>query len=85
MRLALAAVALAACNASTGTLTLQLATAPGSTLLSSIERVELTLTNPPAVFEAERTGDGLDIAFEIEAVETDGSIYIQGFDANDAT
>ncbi len=85
MRLALATVALAACNASTGTLTLQLATAPGSTLLSSIERVELTLTNPPAVFEAERTDDGLDIAFEIEAVETDGSIYIQGFDANDAT
>ena len=45
----LAAALLTACNASTGTLTLQLATAPGSTLLSTIERVRLTLTNRAAV------------------------------------
>lgn len=77
------AVTFAACNASTGTLTIELATTPGSTLLSSIERIRLTLANPPAVFEAERTADGLDLAFELEAVGDSGVMWIEGFDASD--
>jgi hypothetical protein len=77
-------LALAACNASTGTLTLDLAVAPGSDLLANIDRLRLTLTNPAAAFEATRTANGLDLAFEIEAVQSDGLMYVEAFDANDA-
>jgi hypothetical protein len=83
MRAAFALV-LVACNASTGTLELDLATAPESTVLSAIDRIRLTLTSPPATFEATRTANGLDLAFEIDAVESEGEIYVEGFDASDA-
>ena len=77
-------LALAACTSTKGTLDLQLATAPGSDLLSAIHRIRLTLTSPAAVFEATRTANGLDLSFEIDAVETNGVIYIEGFDESDA-
>ena len=77
-------LALAACTGTKGTLDLQLATAPGSDLLSAIHRIRLTLTSPAAVFEATRTANGLDLSFEIDAVETNGVIYIEGFDESDA-
>lgn len=84
IRAAVLAILLAACEGPTGTLDLELATAPGSTLLAAIDRLQLTLTSPAATFETRRTDSGLDLAFEIEAVESTGRIYIQGFDASDA-
>ncbi|MFN0253294.1 MAG: hypothetical protein ACKV2T_40865 [Kofleriaceae bacterium] len=77
-------IAISACNASTGTLELDLATAPGSTVLSAIDRLRLTLTSPAATYETTRSAQGLDLAFEIEAVETEGEIYVEGFDASGA-
>lgn len=83
MKAALAIAMLAACSPTTGTLQLELVTAPGSNLLGSIQRIELALTNPRATFEAERTADGIDLAFEIDAVTSEGALLIQAFDASD--
>jgi hypothetical protein len=75
---------LAACTGTEGTLTVKLATAPGSTLLSSVQRLRLTLTNPELSFETERTDSGLDLAFSIDAVESNGLLLVEGFDGNDS-
>ncbi len=82
MRHAVLAAVLGACNASTGVLTLELTTAPGSDLLSRIDRLRLTLSHPAATFEATRTASGLDLAFEIEAVESDGVLSMEAFDGS---
>ena len=77
-------VALGACNASTGTLTLELVAAPGSEVIANIDRLRLTLTSPAVTFEASRTATGLDLVFEIEAVQTDGVLVVEGFAADGA-
>ena len=55
--LALAMLAVG-CTGNEGTVTIRLATAPGSTLLDTVQRVRLSLSDPPAQIERERGSDG---------------------------
>lgn len=84
-RRALAVLFAAGCTTPvTGTIDLELATAPGSTLLDSVERLRVTLTNPLQVVEATRGPDGFTLALDVEATGEPGAIVVEGFDAADA-
>jgi len=73
----------AACNGSTGTLTLTLTEPSGATLLETdIQRIEVTLTSPPETAEADRVGSGFTLSFSVDATGSDGQFFLQGFDGN---
>jgi hypothetical protein len=77
----LALLALAACESTTGTVRLELATAPGSTVMDSVSTLRLTLTNPHQVDEVERdAGGGFDLALSFEAAGEFGALVVEGFD-----
>ena len=59
---ALAALALCACGGATGTVSVELVTAPGSHVLDAVQRLRLTLSDPPEVVEAMRSGNGFELA-----------------------
>jgi hypothetical protein len=84
MRAALLALALTACTGTTGTVKLDLATAPGSHVLDAVQRLRLTITNPRQVIEAGRTGTGFDLALDLDASGVSGALIIEGFDAGGA-
>jgi hypothetical protein len=86
MRLAaLAYAALLACGGDTGVIAIELVSAPGSDVLERIERVTLTLDNPPAIAEASRDGDGaLVLDLEVDAINTLGFLRLEAFDASNA-
>lgn len=75
---------LAACTNESGTIQLELTTAPGSTILDGVDRLRVTLTDPPVVVEAPRVNDGFDLALDVEATGTAGVLIVEGFDAGDA-
>jgi hypothetical protein len=75
------ACALAACGGTTGTVTLDLATAPGSTVLDAVQQLRLTVTDPHQVIEAGRTAAGFDLAFDLDASGASGAVIVEGFDA----
>ena len=82
--LALAAL-LAGCESTTGTIRLELATAPGSTVLDGVETLRLTLTNPREVEEAPRGANGsFDLTLSFPAAGEIGSLYVEGLDAGGA-
>ena len=79
---ALAALAAAGCGAPEGTVRLSITTAPDSDVMESVERVVLTLSDPPAVTEAERGPDGaFELALDVVADGERGRITFEGFDA----
>lgn len=82
------ALAAAACGGTTGTIGLDLATAPGSKLLDAVQRLRVTLTDPHQVVEAARSGSGsgsgFDLALELDATSTAGALIVEGFDAGGA-
>lgn len=80
---ALAAVgALGACGGVTGTYSLELTTAPGSTVLDGVARARLTLTTPYRQVEATRGGDGkFHLDLEVPANGPAGFVVFEGFDA----
>ncbi len=80
MRLALL-LALGACTGQTGTVTLGMTEAPGSTLLAGVQSLKVTLTSPAQEFDVARDSTGFDLAFDVDADGTSGSIIIDGFDA----
>ena len=81
--LAAAMVALAAaCGGTTGTVAVELTTAPGSQLLDSVQLLRLTITNPRQVIEAERGAGGFSIALEVDASGASGALIVEGFDGN---
>jgi hypothetical protein len=75
------AVAVAACTGTTGTVKLDLATAPGSRVLDAVDQLRLTITNPHQVIEARRTAAGFDLALDLEASGVTGALIVEGFDA----
>lgn len=75
-----AAALLAACDGRTGTVALELTTAPGSTVLDAVDRLRLTLTNPRAVFESVRTSSGFDVVIDVEANGELGTLIVEGLD-----
>ncbi len=81
MRLATAAVACAACGSGAGVIDVELAIAPGSTVLDDVQTLRLTLTAPHRVVTAERTSAGFDLAFELEATGASSAILVDGLDA----
>lgn len=82
MKRALLALPLvAACAGETGTLSVGLTTAPGSTLLDSVQTLRMTVTNPPQVITAERTAGGFSIALELDATGEATALLVEGLDA----
>jgi hypothetical protein len=75
---------LAACNGQNGDVTISLATAPGSTVLDSVQTLRLTITNPMQVTTAERTDHGFDIVLDLPAEGTTGAVIVEGLDASGA-
>jgi len=78
------APALVACQGETGTIALGLTTAPGSAVLDPVERLQVRLTNPPAVFEATRTDDGFRLAIEVDETDESGALIVNGYDGGGA-
>src|SRR5262245_53724717 len=80
--LAFAAIVLgsSACSGETGTLSVTLTTAPGSTLLDGVQTLELTVTNPRTVFTTERTSSGFEIALELPATGEGTALLVRGLD-----
>ena len=80
---ALALALVAACSGETGTIQLGFTTAPGSTLLDSVQRLRVTLTAPRQVLEAERVNGTFEIVLDVEASGFPGAVLVEGFDASD--
>ena len=72
----------AGCGGQTGTIHIDLVTAPDSDLLSQIDKARATLSDPHQVTEAQRQDDGsLSLDLDIEAKNQGASVMIEGFDA----
>ncbi len=84
MRASWLVAAVAGCNGTTGTVQLELTTAPSSTLLDGVQRLRVTITDPLDVVEAHRTDSGFDLVLEVEATGVAGSLIVEGFDAGDS-
>jgi len=82
MRTGLSALALAACGSDAGVITVDLATAPGSTLLDDVQTLRMVITEPRKVVTAERDGDGFDLALDLPATGTHAAILVDGLDAS---
>ena len=75
------ALCASACAGTTGTIGVDLVTAPGSHLLDAVQRLRLTITEPHQVVEAMRTASGFDLALELDAGDATGALIVEGFDA----
>jgi hypothetical protein len=78
---ALAALALVGCTGATGTVAVELVTAPDSHVLDPVQRLRLTITQPHQVVEAARGAAGFDLVLELDATSTGGALIVEGFDA----
>jgi hypothetical protein len=70
----------AACGGDDGTIRVSVISAPGSELLSQVQRLRATLGSPRKVVEAERDGDG-ELVLDLEA-NADGratDVFLEGF------
>ena len=78
---AVVAAALAGCGGATGTFSLELVTAPGSTVLADITLARLTLSVPYRQVEAPRDPDGtFHLSREVPAEGPTGQVTFEGFD-----
>jgi hypothetical protein len=85
LAITLAATSLAACTSTTGTVTVSLTQAPGSTLLAGVQTLELSITNVNQTITASRMASGFDLSLEFDTSSDDaGALIVQGFDANGA-
>ena len=83
--LALAIAGLCGCGGITGTIALELVTAPGSTVLADLTRARLTLSDPLTVVEVERGDDGrFRLELDVLALGPAGQLTFEGFDAGGA-
>lgn len=82
-------LALTACEGDTGLIEIDLATAPGSTLLDGAQTLRMTITNPRRVLTAERSAGGFSLAIDlpatgesaallVDALAADGSVLASG-------
>lgn len=74
----------AGCSGESGTIQLGLTTAPDSTILDSIERLRVTLTDPPTSVDAARTPEGFDVVIDVEATGMAGALIVEGFAGDDS-
>ena len=80
--LAALVIVLAGCQATAGTVDVSLVTAPGSTLLDSVQTLRLVLTNPHQVTTATRTSGGFVIDLQLDATGDSGALIVDGLDAS---
>ncbi|MBL8621915.1 MAG: hypothetical protein JNK64_11445 [Myxococcales bacterium] len=84
-RAAVLALVAGGCGGATGTIGLELVTAPGSTVLADVARARLTLSSPPTVVDATRGPDGkFHLAIDVVAEGPSGTLTFEGWDASDA-
>ena len=83
-RATLLLVLLGACTAKTGTISLSLVTAPGSTLLDGVERLHVIATSPHLELDATRGATGFDLAFDLAADGSNGALIVDGYAAGGA-
>jgi hypothetical protein len=77
----LPAALLAACSGADGTISIDLVTAPGSTVLDGVTHARMVLTSPFRVVEADRNADGgFDLALDVVAEGPSGDILFEGLD-----
>jgi hypothetical protein len=82
MRGALIAIVLAACQGQVGTLSVSLATAPGSAVLDNAQSLKLVLTNPHEVITAQRDpSGGFSIELDLPASNSTGVLIADALDA----
>jgi hypothetical protein len=81
---ALAAALFGACTGTVGTVELDLATAPGSSVLDAVQKLRLTITDPHQVIESRRTAAGFDLALDLDASGVAGALIVEGFDTSGA-
>jgi hypothetical protein len=75
------AAALAGCGGATGTFSLELVTAPGSTVLDGVTHARLTLSQPFHQVEARRGADGrFHLSLDVPADGPSGQVTFEGFD-----
>jgi hypothetical protein len=72
---------LAACTGTTGTVAVDLVTAPGSPVLDGVQKLRMTLTAPRQVVEAVRGSSGFNLSLELDAANTTGALLVEGFDS----
>jgi hypothetical protein len=78
----LAAAALAGCAGQSGTIAIEIVTAPGSPVLDEVTRVRMTLSRPYRAVEVERGADGsFVLAIDVTADGPSGDVLFEGFDA----
>lgn len=80
-----AAVLLAACDGTEGTITVELATAPDSTILDGALALRVTLTNPTTTTTIQRANGGFALDVELPAEGPPRALVIEGLDAGGAT
>jgi hypothetical protein len=73
---------LAGCSGDAGVIDVELATAPGSTLLDGVQTLRMVVTEPRKVVTAERGSDGFDLALELPANGVSAAIVVDGLDAD---
>lgn len=79
--LAAAAVLFAACDGQTGTINLDLTSAPGSTLIGSIEHLRLTFLEHGDTFDAQKSASGgFDLSISMDANGDGEQMLLEGFD-----
>jgi hypothetical protein len=76
-------LATCACQGAVGTISVELATAPGSDIMDEVVRARLTLTDPLTVVEAERDSGGFAFELDVSAGGQNSFLVFEGFDAGD--
>lgn len=84
MRCFLAVACLAACEGTSGTLSITLATAPG-TNLDAVQTLRVTITNPMQQYTVARTSSGFDLDLDLDATGNQSALLLDGLDASGAT
>lgn len=75
-------LALAACDSDVATLKVEITTAPGSTLLDSVQTLRMEVTDPKKVVTAERTSAGFELGLDLPAEGAAAAIFVDGFDGD---
>lgn len=79
------ALALAGCpSGEIGTISLGLATAPGSTVMDRVVQLRVTLTNPRRELVVDRTERGFDLVLDLDPSDALNTIVIEGLDTGGA-
>jgi hypothetical protein len=84
MKRFLALACLAACDGTSGTLSISLTTAPDRSL-DAVLALRVTVTNPPQQYTIERTSSGFDLELDLDATGEQSSLLIEGLDATGST